>query len=145
MFELDHEGDAAEKMAELLRRELPGFAANIVAETDTIRVRGILKIGAETGLDMIRFPAYDDSYEAVAVEIIKKARRMAIELVGLEAEIVEREKAAEARGRRIGRSEGITEGQKIGRSAAIREFADAMRLGLDTDDIDPNDESYLDA
>lgn len=137
---IDNDNDAPEKMAELLRRELPGFAAQIDAERDTIRVRSALKIGVEFGLDVVRYPAYPETYEATAHEIIKKARRLAIELTGLEADIVEREKAAEAVGRRKGYVEGTVEGRKLGRAAAIREFADAMRLGLDADDIDPDSE-----
>lgn len=114
----------ADELVAILVRELPGFTSSIHAQTDTIRVQGPLKFGASLALDVL-YPVYEGAEEAIARRLIEQTRRAGIEALGIEATIVERERAAFERGQRTGYDIGRAEGYANGRRDMLAEVLEA--------------------
>lgn len=130
----------AEKVVDILKRELPGFASMFDAATDTFRVRGAIKFNAYADANPRVFAVYDMEPERIAQQLIDMTRRHVIELVGLEALIVERERIAAnvarlegfENGKHAGFIAGETSGYERGRAVGIQLGRDqALREAFD--------------
>jgi hypothetical protein len=136
--------DRAEIAAAMLREALPGFKTNIDAAADAIMIRGTFRVGGGIpveslyfavpvprgfGLDGIPTNQEAEARRAVApvVErLVKSTRSIAIEALGIEAEIEAR--VAKARERAL--AEGFEKGHLEGYDAGHRDGAEAMRQAL---------------
>lgn len=115
----------AEEAVEILRRELPGFEAQVSYGTHEIRVRTTFKFSAGRALE---WPELDLLVPGGGVAewlrpMIEQTRRAAAEKLGLAAEIERQVTAARdeayARGRREGRADGLTVGRAEGERAVL--------------------------
>jgi hypothetical protein len=126
-----------ERVVEILKRELPGFASSFDAGTDTFRVKGHITFGTSAVLDpvyAVPVDEYGEASERFAAELIRMTRRNGIEALGIEKLIVEREKRArdqgKAEGFKLGEARGRDIGYHDGRAAAIHDIA--VLFGLES-------------
>lgn len=105
----------AEQVVAILKRELPGFAAEFHAETDRFRVRGPIFFSAYMGVD-IRYAVPEVGAERMAAELVDKTRRHGIEALGLETMIREElqraRHAASVAAFAEGKAAGIAQGRR---------------------------------
>jgi hypothetical protein len=139
--------DPAEIAAEMLRERLPGFAADVDAMRDTVRIKGYLRVGQEITGEAIREavhypvpkvigfgdepPRYtreelEREVEPTVAYIVEGVQRFAIKAVGLEAYIAERERVAHGKGQREGIEIGRADGIREGRADLLREWFAAI-------------------
>lgn len=117
----------ADAAVELLKHELPGFAAEFHAETDRIRVRGPIFFNAYVGVETLyAVPDREEAIRRVVEELVRKTREHAIKALGLETMIrLELQRArheASVEAFAEGKKAGITEGKKAGIVEGRREM-----------------------
>jgi hypothetical protein len=123
----------AERLVDILKAELPGFASEIHAATDTIRVRGWIKFNAQAALDTVYMvPDGQRAIESLAEYLIERTRNHVIELVGLRKLMDARVTAAGERGQHRGYIEGKAAGIAEGRRQMLAEVLAAR----EEDDLD---------
>jgi len=120
----------ADRAAEIIRRELPGFASRIDARSDELHVRAMLPFGTSIALDATyAVPGSEVAAEELAERLVKKTRENGIALLGLEKMIREELQRARHEARREGFADGKVAGHAEGRSEMLAEivksFADA--------------------
>lgn len=146
--------DPVDVALDMLKAELPGFEAQMIAARDAIGIRGGLPIRAELSAETVLWPisrspifelALDDvapavvrdalklELEPVIDRIVERIRRLAIDAVGLEKVIVERERRARIDGERVGHALGFAAGKREGRAEATRELANAFAMYVDNE------------
>lgn len=127
------EKSPAEEAIEILARELPGFEARAIPETDEIHVRGTLRLGAGVAVATLhdvrlRMPKY--GVAAVVGRMIDETRELANRAVGLDAYVTKLVDKARAEGERKGygdgRIAGYSEGYGAGRRAGTQAIVRAM-------------------
>jgi hypothetical protein len=137
---LKHLVDPAHAAAEILRRELPGFEANIDEGRDMLAIRWLFKLGLEVSRDAIYYAVpssrisspFGDvvthdprAIEAFVAPIIEQARRAGVDALGLGPVMHEREVSSYHRGYAEGRAAGRDEGRRLGRQEVLAELAAA--------------------
>ena len=128
------EPSAAKRVVDILKRELPGFAAEFHAGTDSFRVRGPVRFASMLASDWAYAVPDDERFaDRVADRLIEATRRNAIEALGIEKLIVEREERAQREGYVEGYSHGKVEGIKLGRIDVLAEILAARAEEAETD------------
>ena len=107
----------AERVVDILKRELPGFESYFDAGTDTFRVHGVLKFGGVAAREMLfAVPNDERAADALAAEFVRKTREHVADAVGLQKLIDEERMSALKQGRDegyvTGRASGIAEGRR---------------------------------
>lgn len=135
---IQHEGDYADTVVDILQEEMPGFKANLRAATDRIEWRGPFWLNGWSNRPayVMPVPNMEQYARAMAREIIVRTRQHGIEQLGLQATIDEIAERARDAGRRVGYSEGHAAGIAVGRKEMLAEI---LAAGSEEDDDDPRD------
>lgn len=120
----DPEHQVAERMAEVLQEQLPGFKVHADPIGGTIGVAGYVRFGARAGYDPLELtrvpiPGRNDMAEHVLDGLIHATREEGIKLLGLQSVIDERIADAVREAESRARADGLRAGQIIGERDAI--------------------------
>ena len=117
----------ADAIVDILKRELPGFAAEFHAATDRFRVRGPIHFNATVGFDIVyAVPDHPEAIERVAAALVTNTRRHAIEALGLETLIREELQRARHEAAVAAFADGKAKGKAEGRRELLAELAAAI-------------------
>lgn len=117
--------EPADRAAEIIRRELPGFATKIDARTDELHVQAVLLFGTVAALDAI-YAVPDLDIEEWAARLVRKTRERGIALLGLETMIREELQRARHEAAVAAFADGKVAGKAEGRSEMLAEIVSAF-------------------
>lgn len=140
--------DPAEIAAAMLREALPGFETMISAASDAVVVRGRFTVGGAIGNETFYAIPFGFSHgegiawtedevrrgvEPIVRRLVEDTRSIAIQKLGLEAEIARRVEEARREGKAEGYAAGHERGEAIGYAAGREAVLAALEATLRED------------